>query len=70
MANVTKNTIIKKAKSYIGTKESPRNSNNVIFNTHYYGRPVHGAAYPWCCVFLWDVFRLCGASSMFYGGKK
>ena len=70
MANVTKNTIIKKAKSYIGTKESPKNSNNVIFNTHYYGRPVHGAAYPWCCVFLWDVFRLCGASSMFYGGKK
>ena len=70
MAKVTASTVIKKAKQYIGTKESPRNSNNVIFNTHYYGRAVHGSAYPWCCVFLWDIFRLCGASSLFYGGKK
>ena len=70
MAKVTASTVIKKAKKYIGTKESPRNSNNVIFNTHYYGRAVHGSAYPWCCVFLWDIFRLCGASSLFYGGKK
>lgn len=67
---MTAATIVKKAKSYIGTKESPANSNNVIFNTHYYGRAVHGSAYPWCCVFLWDVFRMCGASKLFYGGKK
>ena len=31
-------TILKKAKSYIGTKEKPANSNNVKFNTDYYGQ--------------------------------
>ena len=62
--------IITKAKSFIGIKESPANSNNVTFNTHYYGRAVSGSAYPWCCAFVWDVFRLAGASLLFYGGKK
>ena len=68
--NVTAAKVISVAKKYIGTKESPANSNNVIFNTHYYGKPVRGAAYPWCAAFLWDVFRLAGASDLFYGGKK
>lgn len=63
-------TIINKAKSYEGTKENPSNSNNVVFNTHYYGRAVSGSAYPWCCVFIWDIFRLCNASKLFYEGKK
>ena len=62
--------IINKAKSYIGTKESPAGSNNVIFNTHYYGREVKGSAYPWCCAFVWDIFRMCNASKLFYDGKK
>lgn len=62
--------IINKAKSFIGTKENPANSNNVIFNTDYYGRAVSGAAYPWCCVFIWYVFRMVGAALLFYGGKK
>lgn len=62
--------IINKAKSYIGTKESPAGSNNVIFNTHYYGKAVSGSAYPWCCVFVWDIFRMCGASELLYDGKK
>lgn len=70
MSKVTANVIIKKAKSYIGTKEKPKNSNNVIFNTHYYGKPVSGSAYPWCCAFLWDIFRMCKASDLFYDGKK
>ena len=63
-------TIIAKAQSYIGTKESPANSNNVIFNTHYYGKAVSGSAYPWCMAFVWDIFRMCGASSLFYNGQK
>jgi hypothetical protein len=63
-------TIIAKAQSYIGTKESPANSNNVVFNTHYYGKAVSGSAYPWCMVFVWDIFRLCGASNLFYNGQK
>lgn len=70
MAAVKASVIIAKAKSYVGTKESPANSNNVIFNTDYYGKPVSGSSYPWCCAFLWDIFRMCGASSLFYGGKK
>ncbi len=62
--------IVAKAKSFIGVKESPPNSNNVIFNRNYYGRTVRGAAYPWCVVFIWDVFRLCGASQLFFDGNK
>lgn len=63
-------TIVKRAVTFIGTKESPANSNNVIFNTHYYGKKVSGSAYPWCCAFVWDIFQLCGASELFYDGKK
>lgn len=62
--------IIAKATSYLGTAESPKNSNNVIFNTHYYGKTVSGSAYPWCCAYVWDIFRMCDASHLFYGGKK
>lgn len=42
----------------VGTKENPPNSNNVRYNTEYYGRPVNGASYPWCMVFIWWVLRL------------
>lgn len=62
--------IIKLAKSYVGTKESPAYSNNVIFNTHYYGHPVSGDAYAWCATYVWDIFRMAGASNLFYDGKK
>lgn len=66
----TANQIMDKAISYIGTKEKPANSNNVIFNTHYYGKEVSGNNYKWCAVFIWDIFRMCGASKLFYDGKK
>ena len=66
----TAQKIITKAKSFIGTKESPVNSNNVIFNTEYYGKTVSGSAYPWCMVFVWYVFKECGASTLLYDGKK
>ena len=52
----------------VGTKES--GENNVIYNTDYYGRPVSGPDYPWCCAFVWDVFRMAGLSSLFCGGQK
>jgi hypothetical protein len=58
------------ARQYIGTKESPAGSNNVIFNTHYYGRPVSGSVYPWCVVCVWDIFRLADLSALFYDGGK
>ena len=44
------------ARRQIGVKESPPNSNNVRYNTWYYGREVHGSAYPWCVVFVAWVF--------------
>lgn len=62
--------IMKLAKSYVGTKESPAYSNNVIFNTHYYGHEVSGGNYAWCVVFVWDIFRMAGASNLFCDGKK
>ena len=62
--------VVAKAKEFLGTKEKPANSNNVIFNTHYYGYDVFGQNYPWCVTFVWDVFRQCGLSEYFYDGKK
>lgn len=63
-------TIVNKAKSYIGLTEYPANSNNVIFNTDFYGHAVYGANYPWCMAFVWDIFRMCGASDLFYDGNR
>ncbi|WP_426347990.1 peptidoglycan-binding protein [Alloiococcus sp. CFN-8] len=62
--------IVEKAKSFIGVKENPPSSNDVVFNRNYYGRIVRGSAYPWCVTFIWDVFRLAGASTLFYNGQK
>ena len=49
-------TIINKALSFEGVTEKPAGSNNVEFNTHFYGREVHdgddGRTYPWCVTFL------------------
>lgn len=70
MSNSQVDTVLAEAAAWIGTKEFPSGSNNVVFNTDYYGRPVSGAAYPWCCAYVWDVFNRVGLSSLFYGGKK
>lgn len=61
--------IISKARSFLGTKEDPPGSNNVVFNTDYYGHAVSGNNYAWCAAFVWDMFRMCGASELFYDGK-
>lgn len=61
-------TIIDKALSYIGTYDN--GNNDVLFNTDYYGNKVSGDAYPWCCAFVWDIFRMCNYSHLFYDGKK
>lgn len=58
------------ARSQLGVKEHPAGSNCVLYNTEYYGRAVKSSAYPWCCVFVWWLFREAGASELFYGGKK
>ena len=48
---------------------SPANSDNVKYNTFYYGREVSGK-YPWCAVFVWWVFREAGAPELYYGGGE
>jgi hypothetical protein len=62
--------VVEVARGFVGVKESPPNSNNVIFNTDYYGKAVSGADYPWCCAFLWDVFRIAGLPNLFCDGAK
>ena len=52
----TVDDILKIAKAEIGVKESPANSNNVKYNTWYYGKSVNGSAYPWCAAFVSWVF--------------
>ena len=66
----TAKDIVDLAASFVGVKENPPDSNNVIFNTDYYGRHVYGGAYPWCCTYAWDIYRMAGASELFYDGKK
>ena len=62
--------VVNMAVSQLGTVESPLGSNNIKYNTEYYGGPVSGDSYPWCCVFVWWVFKECGLSSLFNGGEK
>jgi hypothetical protein len=67
---MTANKVLAFARSQIGVKESPANSNNVIYNTKYYGKAVSGSSYPWCVVFVWWIFSACGAAKLFYGEAK
>ena len=68
--NCTADKLLALARAEIGVKESPAGSDNVKYNTAYYGRAVRGGGYAWCCVFLWWLFRQAGASELFYGGGK
>ncbi|MBP1737518.1 MAG: hypothetical protein H6Q60_1399 [Oscillospiraceae bacterium] len=63
-------TLLALAATQIGITESPADSNTVKYNTEYYGKEVSGSAYPWCMVFQWWLFYMCGLSSLFYGGSK
>ena len=49
---VTADMVVATALAQVGVKEKPAGSNNVKYNTWYYGKPVHGDAYPWCEVFV------------------
>ena len=70
----TAKDILAVARKEIGVKESPAGSNNVKYNTAYYGQEVwDGKAsgkFPWCMVFLWWLFHQAEADGLFYGGKK
>lgn len=62
--------ILEIARKEIGVTEYPANSNKVKYNTAYYGREVSGAAYPWCCAFIWWLFQQAGAKELFFNGGK
>ena len=51
------------ARKELGTKESPANSNNVKYNTWFYGHAVRDTSainYPWCMVFVQWCFAQAG----------
>ena len=62
--------MLKLAKQEIGVSENPKGSNHVKYNTEYYGWEAVGENYPWCCVFIWWLFKHCDLSHLFYDGKK
>lgn len=50
------------AATQVGISENPPSSNNVRYNTWYYGREVSGGSYPWCMVFVQWVFAQAGVA--------
>lgn len=50
-------TVISLASNEVGTTEFPPNSNNVKYNTWFYGKEVSGSAYPWCATFISWLFK-------------
>lgn len=44
----------------LNVREDPPDSNNVRYNTWYYGREVSGKAYPWCMAFVQWCFDQAG----------
>lgn len=56
---MTAQDAVKLAKSQVGVKENPPGSNNVKYNTVYYGHvvqdgyPKKSDKYPWCVTFIW-----------------
>lgn len=52
------NRLLAIASGEVGTTEYPPNSNNVKYNTWYYGRQVMGKNYPWCATFISYIFYL------------
>ena len=64
----TAKMIIDTALSYLYTYDN--GNNDVVFNDRYYEKHVTGDSYPWCAAFVWCIFNECGASDLFYDGKK
>jgi hypothetical protein len=47
----------------------PSGSNNVKYNTWFYGRTVGGPGYAWCCVFVVWCFHQAGLDALWLNGK-
>ena len=67
---MTPERMLELARAELETKEYPPGSNNVKYNTEYYGREVSGNNFAWCAVFIWWLFEQAGISGLYYGGKK
>ena len=67
---MTPERMLELAWAELETKEYPPGSNNVKYNTEYYGREVSGNNFAWCAVFIWWLFEQAGISGLYYGGKK
>ena len=52
--------VLKIARAELGVREQPAGSNQVKYNSWYYGKEVSGSAYPWCMVFVQWVFAQAG----------
>ncbi len=65
---ITAGELIKKAESYLGTKDN--GNNKVKFNTEFYGKEVQGDGYPWCVVFIWYLFKKLNALKLFCSGER
>ncbi len=66
--NVTAEQTVALAASQVGIAETA--TNNVKYNTEYYGSAVSGSAFSWCCVFVWWLFHSLDADALYYGGEK
>jgi len=58
----TVNELLAVARKQLGICECPPDSNNVRYNTWYYGREVMGSGYPWCMVFVQWCFAQTGVA--------
>lgn len=65
MANAQALSVVEVARSQIGVHESPSGSNNVKYNTWFYGRKVSGEDYSWCATFLDWCFEKAGVGKLY-----
>ena len=61
----TASQVLKVCQSQVGIKESPAGSNNVKYNTWFYGHKVSGGDFAWCSTFLDWCFWKAGADKLF-----
>ena len=61
--------IIQEGISYLELMDEPQGSGCIFFNDDYYCQKTPGGkGYAWCVTYLWDIFRMCGLSHLFYDG--
>lgn len=65
MAKITASQLVKKARSQIGVKEHPKNSNRTK-----YGKAFGMNGQAWCGIFVWWCFHQLKADNLFCGGHR